>query len=47
MEITSRTLMGRYALVPKRALVMECIGILAEASRRWPDVRLHKFRNGI
>ncbi|MEZ5770028.1 MAG: hypothetical protein R3D80_22030 [Paracoccaceae bacterium] len=41
MEISSRTLLGRYALAPKPELVQECHGILAEACDRWRGVKLH------
>lgn len=41
VEVTSRTIHGRFSFAPLPNLVLEWIGILAEACERWPAVKLH------
>lgn len=42
-ELTRRTRRGRFAFAPTRRLVAALIGVVAEAQRRWPQIRLHQI----
>lgn len=43
-EAVRRTRRGRYAFVPSPALNAELAGVIGEAQKRWPQVRVHQWQ---
>lgn len=42
-EAVRRTRDGRFAFVPSVKMYAELAGIIGEAQRRWPQVKIHQW----